>query len=69
MRKIAREILDHRRSNWTDRKDLLSAMLFSKDPKTGERMSEESIIDNLITLLVAGKILIRNFVQSLLQIS
>ena len=54
LRRIAREMIDNRRANWTDKKDLLNAMLYSKDPKTGERMTEESIVDNLITFLVAG---------------
>ncbi|KAI1371571.1 bifunctional P-450:NADPH-P450 reductase [Hypoxylon crocopeplum] len=36
------------------RKDLLSAMLNGRDPVTGQKMSDDSIIDNLITFLVAG---------------
>ncbi|KAL7933075.1 cytochrome P450 [Trichoderma chlorosporum] len=35
-------------------KDLLNAMLQGVDPKTGRKMTEQSIIDNLITFLVAG---------------
>ncbi|KAL7893569.1 cytochrome P450 [Trichoderma sp. TUCIM 5745] len=37
-----------------DRKDLLNAMINGVDPKTGRKMTEQSIIDNLITFLVAG---------------
>ncbi|EHK18616.1 uncharacterized protein TRIVIDRAFT_50977 [Trichoderma virens Gv29-8] len=37
-----------------DLKDLLNAMLNGVDPKTGCKMTEQSIIDNLITFLVAG---------------
>ncbi|KAI2627622.1 bifunctional P-450:NADPH-P450 reductase [Hypoxylon sp. NC1633] len=37
-----------------DRKDLLAAMLKGVDPSTGKRMTDASIIDNLITFLIAG---------------
>ncbi|KAK0701590.1 cytochrome P450 [Lasiosphaeria miniovina] len=36
------------------RRDLLSAMLDGVDPKTGGKLSDDSIIDNLITFLIAG---------------
>ncbi|RYP37718.1 hypothetical protein DL766_001367 [Monosporascus sp. MC13-8B] len=36
------------------RKDLLQAMFEGVDPKTGQRMTDDSIIDNLITFLIAG---------------
>ncbi|KAK3303765.1 cytochrome P450 [Chaetomium strumarium] len=35
-------------------RDLLSAMLDGVDPKTGQKLSDASIIDNLITFLIAG---------------
>lgn len=54
MRNVAQEMVNHRRANPIDKKDLLNAMLFGKDPKTGERMSDESIINNIITFLIAG---------------
>ncbi|PVH97815.1 bifunctional P-450:NADPH-P450 reductase [Periconia macrospinosa] len=56
LRKTAREVIDSRKSvdGPSERKDLLHAMLSGVDPKTGRKMSEESIIDNLITFLVAG---------------
>lgn len=54
MRNVAQEMVDYRRANPTDKKDLLNAMLFGKDPKTGEKMSDESIINNAITFLIAG---------------
>jgi cytochrome P450/NADPH-cytochrome P450 reductase len=43
-----------RRANPTDTKDLMNAMVNGKDPKTGEALSEDSIIDNMITFLIAG---------------
>lgn len=54
MRRTAQEVLTARKSRPTDRKDLLTAMLNGVDPKTGQRLSDSSIIDNLITFLVAG---------------
>lgn len=56
MRQTARSILQERKTekNLDDRKDLLSAMLSGVDSKTGQKMTEESILDNLITFLIAG---------------
>lgn len=55
MRSVAQEVIDKRRRSPTDKKDLLNAMLLGKDPKTGERLTDESIMDNMITFLIAGK--------------
>ncbi|KAF4908370.1 Bifunctional cytochrome P450/NADPH--P450 reductase [Colletotrichum fructicola] len=57
LRTTAREVLETRRSDPTGangRKDLLTAMLNTTDPVTGRKMTDDSIIDNLITFLVAG---------------
>lgn len=54
MRSVAQEVIDRRRRTPSDKKDLLNAMLLGKDPKTGERLSDESIMDNMITFLIAG---------------
>jgi len=54
MRETAQAVVDARKANPTGRKDLLSAMLDGVDPKTGAKLSEASIIDNLITFLIAG---------------
>ncbi|KAK6222971.1 bifunctional P-450:NADPH-P450 reductase [Colletotrichum tabaci] len=54
LRKTAQEVLEARKAHPSDRKDLLSAMLNGVDPKTGQRMTDDSIIDNLITFLIAG---------------
>jgi cytochrome P450 / NADPH-cytochrome P450 reductase len=55
MQSVAREVIAHRRANPVDKKDLLNAMLFGKDPKTGERLSDDSVMNNMITFLIAGK--------------
>jgi cytochrome P450 / NADPH-cytochrome P450 reductase len=55
MRVIARGVLEERAADPTNpRKDLLTAMLYSEDTKTGQKMTNDSIIDNLITFLIAG---------------
>lgn len=54
MRSVAQEVIDRRRKTPSDKKDLLNAMLLGKDPKTGERLTDESIMDNMITFLIAG---------------
>ncbi|KAL4884295.1 cytochrome P450 [Aspergillus karnatakaensis] len=38
----------------SERNDLLAAMLRGRDSQTGRKMTDESIMDNLITFLIAG---------------
>ncbi|KAL2845469.1 fatty acid hydroxylase [Aspergillus pseudoustus] len=54
MKQIARTVLDRRRREPSDKKDLLNALICGRDPKTGESMSDDSIINNMITFLIAG---------------
>lgn len=54
LRRTSDEVLQERKKNPSDRKDLLNAMLNGVDPKTGQHMSDASITDNLITFLIAG---------------
>lgn len=54
LRSTAQQVLDERKSGTSDRKDLLAAMLKGIDPKLGVTMTDDSIIDNLITFLIAG---------------
>ncbi|KAJ8133538.1 hypothetical protein O1611_g91 [Lasiodiplodia mahajangana] len=56
LRHTASEVLQERKGSvgTNKREDLLCAMLNGVDPKSGERMSDDSIIDNLITFLIAG---------------
>lgn len=49
MRKTAMDVVQARKANPSDRKDLLSAMLEGVDPKTGRKMTDESICENLST--------------------
>jgi cytochrome P450/NADPH-cytochrome P450 reductase len=54
LRQTAQGVVDSRRKAPSGRKDLLSAMVDGVDPKTGQKLSDSSIIDNLITFLIAG---------------
>ncbi|KAF9783630.1 hypothetical protein IL306_008757 [Fusarium sp. DS 682] len=54
MKSTCLEIIEQRRKNPIEGNDLLNAMINSKDPKTGLGMSDESIVNNLITFLIAG---------------
>lgn len=53
--RICQEVVDHRRQNPTEKKDLMNAMLYGKDPKTGETMRDRLIAVNMQTFLIAGK--------------
>ncbi|KAL2059809.1 hypothetical protein VTL71DRAFT_10193 [Oculimacula yallundae] len=54
LKKIAGEVVAERRANPNDKKDLLNAMVKGRDPKTGEGLTEDSIMNNMITFLIAG---------------
>ncbi|KAK2880177.1 hypothetical protein FQN49_000496 [Arthroderma sp. PD_2] len=54
LKKVARELVAERKANPNDKKDLLNAMLKGKDARTGEQMTGESIMNNMITFLIAG---------------
>ncbi|PHH78447.1 hypothetical protein CDD80_6854 [Ophiocordyceps camponoti-rufipedis] len=51
---ISKEMLQNRRQHPTDDQDLLNAMINGKDPKTGQKLRDETIIANMITFLIAG---------------
>ncbi|KAK7993410.1 hypothetical protein PG989_006791 [Apiospora arundinis] len=52
--KICQEVVDYRRQHPTEKKDLMNAMLYGKDPKTGETMRDRLIAVNMQTFLIAG---------------
>ena len=54
MSQIAKELVQVRRDNPTDKRDLLNAMVKGKDPKTGDTMPDGLISSNMITFLIAG---------------
>ena len=57
MRSTVREIIADKRANPSGKNSLVNAMLNRRDPRTGEKMSDESIIDNMVTFLIAGWLL------------
>ena len=54
MRDIADQIIETRRKSPRRRKDLLGAMLDGVDKRTGEKLSDDNITNQLITFLIAG---------------
>ncbi|KAL4974704.1 cytochrome P450 [Aspergillus desertorum] len=54
LRDTAQGVLQARKEGKSDRNDLLAAMLRGVDSQTGQKMTDESIMDNLITFLIAG---------------
>nr|POE52309.1 bifunctional cytochrome p450/nadph--p450 reductase [Quercus suber] len=53
LKRVSLELVQKRRKNPTDKKDLLNAMLNNRDPKLGVGLTDDSIVDNMITFLVA----------------
>ncbi|KAJ5289018.1 Oxidoreductase FAD/NAD(P)-binding [Penicillium angulare] len=54
LRKLSQELVDSRKNNPQDQKDLLNAMILGRDPQTGQGLTDDSIVDNMITFLIAG---------------
>lgn len=54
MRQYAAECLAHRKANPTDRKDLLYAMMNGKDPETGKSLSEQQVIDEMVSMPIGS---------------
>ena len=50
----SKQLVQYRRDNPTDKKDLLNAMIYGKDPKTGQPMRDDLIAANMQTFLIAG---------------
>ncbi|CAH0045995.1 unnamed protein product [Clonostachys solani] len=55
-RQVAADVIAKRRANasGTQKKDLVDAMVNRSDPVTGKKLSDDVIIDNMITFLIAG---------------
>ena len=54
LKKVATEVVAERKANPNDKKDLLNAMIKGRDAKTKEGLTEASILNNMITFLIAG---------------
>ena len=55
---VANDVIAERRNAPTGKKDLLNALINGRDPKTGEALSDESVRNNMVTFLIAGKALV-----------
>lgn len=55
LRDLSQELVDARKNHPQDKKDLLNALILGRDPQTGQGLTDQSIIDNMITFLIAGK--------------
>jgi cytochrome P450 / NADPH-cytochrome P450 reductase len=55
MNEVCQELVDYRRQHPTKKKDLLNAMIYGKDPKTGQTMRDGLIAANMQTFLIAGQ--------------
>ncbi|KAF3175883.1 hypothetical protein TWF788_008353 [Orbilia oligospora] len=56
LKRVSYDLLKERRDNPSDKKDLLNAMINGKDPQTGRGLTDELIVNNMITFLIAGKL-------------
>lgn len=54
LRNLAQELVDSRKNHPEDKKDLLNALILGRDPQTGQGLSDDSIVNNMITFLIAG---------------
>ncbi|KAL8769582.1 MAG: hypothetical protein Q9209_004514 [Squamulea sp. 1 TL-2023] len=54
MRQYAKDCLQYRKDNPTDRKDLLYAMMNGKDPVTGKALDEGQIIDEVVSVPIGS---------------
>ncbi|KAF7300615.1 hypothetical protein HMN09_00946700 [Mycena chlorophos] len=54
LHKTASDLVQYRRDHPTEKNDLLNAMVYGKDPKTGSTMRDALIAANMVTFLIAG---------------
>ncbi|EAU38312.1 hypothetical protein ATEG_01555 [Aspergillus terreus NIH2624] len=48
------DLVDARLQDPVDKKDLLNALILGRDPQTGQKLTTDSIVNNMITFLIAG---------------
>ncbi|KJZ78528.1 hypothetical protein HIM_01919 [Hirsutella minnesotensis 3608] len=54
MREYAADMVQYRKENPTDRQDLLTTLLNSKDPETGQGLTESQVIDEIVTMPIGS---------------
>ena len=52
MRDFGAEVMNKRKAQETDKKDMLHALLHAKDPETGQALDEQRVVDEIITLCI-----------------
>lgn len=55
LHEIVSQVIAKRRASPSDKKDLVNAMLKGRDPVTGKQLSDDIIMDNMISFLIAGR--------------
>ncbi|KAL5359775.1 cytochrome P450 [Aspergillus floccosus] len=48
------DLVDARLQDPVDKKDLLNALILGRDPHTGQKLTNDAIVNNMITFLIAG---------------
>ncbi|RWA13072.1 hypothetical protein EKO27_g2025 [Xylaria grammica] len=54
LRSYAAELVQYRKDNPTDRRDLLDALLTAKDPQTGKALTESEVIDEIVSMPIGS---------------
>ncbi|TGJ83178.1 hypothetical protein E0Z10_g5580 [Xylaria hypoxylon] len=54
LRSYAAELVQYRKDNPTDRRDLLDALLTAKDPETGKGLTESEVIDEIVSMPIGS---------------
>lgn len=54
MRQYAIDCVAHRKANPTDKKDMLHAMMTAKDPETGKSLTDQQVLDEIVTMPIGS---------------
>ncbi|KAI0430286.1 cytochrome P450 [Xylaria sp. FL1042] len=54
LRSWAAELVQYRKDNPTDRRDVLDALLTAKDPETGKALTDSEVIDEIVTMPIGS---------------
>lgn len=54
MREYGAQIVEHRKSNPTDKKDMLDTLLNGKDPESGKSLTDSQVLDEIINIFIGS---------------
>ncbi|KAK2049354.1 cytochrome P450 [Colletotrichum somersetense] len=54
MRTYASDLVEHRRTNPTDRKDLLAALINAADPESGKSLTNSQVVDEIVSMPIGS---------------